>query len=880
MATLISVQPAWALTFTVNSTADAVDINVGNGICRTSANTCTLRAAIQEANASLPADTIQVPAGIYSIGIAPSGSNDDDTGDFDIVSPLTIIGAGAGTVVDGGAPPAGAPAEQRGLDRLLEIHDTAGNVTASNLTLREGYDIEQGGAILNQSPGFVRLQNVSVLDSYAGVAGGGIANDGTGKVTIGGSTIKGNKTGGSGGGIASDHEVELTLTDISLTDNAADGDGGGSVSGSKTKLTITRGTVSGNTAGGDGGGVYASTMRPTAVKDVVFTGNAAGDELAGGGGGGGLYIDGTGSSTVTGSSFIENTAVGEGGGLSLHALGPATVTDSVVRGNKSEAGGGGVESAGMRVTLTRLSVTGNTSATDGGGIESQGSGLLSIVDTTVSQNTAHTGGGFANVADGGLQITGSTFWDNRAKEFGGGVANLADAASLIENTSISGNVAQVSGGGIYSDADAGLRVVNVTVNRNIAPRGSGIGDESGGSVNFPVTPSTAVILRNTIVAGNLYSAECSFAVGSEGGNLDSADSCYFRGSRDRTNAGDPKIDAIADNGGPTMTHALQDGSFALDGGVFPCGEIDQRGVTRPKNTGCDIGALEHEGPFPAPDTIAPDTLVTSGPTFAAERAKFTFAGTDNSTPVNELLFECRVLTNDPTDPAAAGPHRTTRPGVPVRRLPDPVRAARHRTGPEHARGAGDRPGRQRRPDTGGARLHRRVGSTPPETTFVSTPPNPSVGRTAVFSFPRHRRPDPGVAARIRVPHRQQRPAGLGGVRQSVELLQPHPRPAHRRGPRDRRGRQHRPDTGDVHLDGRHPDRLRRVEHRPGRQCRQLRWTSSARWRTSASVLEDAGMIRWSGARAQDARALVWFVVPPGARPAGCELTAATLRPHG
>ncbi|GAA2037039.1 right-handed parallel beta-helix repeat-containing protein [Polymorphospora rubra] len=736
LTTLLTVQPVWAATFTVTSTADAVDANIGDGVCRTAANTCTLRAAVQEANASLPGDTIQVPAGTYQLTRAPAGDNGDGTGDLDIVSPVTIVGAGpAHTIVDGGQPPAGAPPERRGLDRLLEIHDTAGNVTLSGLTLREGYDPEQGGALLSESPGLLRLQDVAVLDSYAGVTGGGIDLDGEGRVEISGAVVRGNATGGDGGGIHNQHEVELTLTDTTLADNTAGGDGGGVSSTSKTRLTVTRGTVSGNAAGGEGGGVLADSERATTVRGTVFTGNTAGDPVSGDGGGAGLYLGGSGGATVTGASFAANEAVAEGGGVAIHSGGPVTIGDSTVRDNHSDAGGGGIENSGMRVTLLRLTVTGNSAGTDGGGIESQGSGALSIVDTSVSRNTATHGGGFANVADGTLHITGSTFWDNRATEYGGGIYNASDADSLIENTTSSGNVAQVAGGGLYTDADAGLRVVNVTVNRNVAPRGSGVGDEPGGSVNFPVEPSTSVILRNTIVAGNLHSPECSFAVGSEGGNLDSADSCHLRGSRDRTNAGDPRIDAIADNGGPTMTHALQVDSFALDGGVAPCGTVDQRGITRPRNSGCDIGALEHEGPFPAADNTPPDTSVASGPLFAAERVTFRFAGTDDVTPAGELLFECRVLTNDPTDPP--DPPDPTEPPDPefvFVGCPNPYELLDVEMGQNTLEvRAIDRAGNV---DPTPA-VHVFTGGddiTPPETVFASTPPDPSAGRTAVFSF--------------------------------------------------------------------------------------------------------------------------------------------------
>src|SRR5687768_14741066 len=110
-----SASPA---SFTVNSTSDAVDARVGDGACVTRAGTCTLRAAIQEANALPGADLIQVPAGTYAIAIPPVNQNDATTGDLDITDSVAISGAGAGsTIVDAGAPLPGAPPQVHGLDR-------------------------------------------------------------------------------------------------------------------------------------------------------------------------------------------------------------------------------------------------------------------------------------------------------------------------------------------------------------------------------------------------------------------------------------------------------------------------------------------------------------------------------------------------------------------------------------------------------------------------------------------------------------------------------------------------------------------------------------------------------------------------------------------
>src|SRR5438445_13495796 len=67
------IQPtafAAGTTFTVNVTGDGQDANPGNGICATAAGNCSLRAAIQEANANAGKDTINfnIPgAGVHTI---------------------------------------------------------------------------------------------------------------------------------------------------------------------------------------------------------------------------------------------------------------------------------------------------------------------------------------------------------------------------------------------------------------------------------------------------------------------------------------------------------------------------------------------------------------------------------------------------------------------------------------------------------------------------------------------------------------------------------------------------------------------------------------------------------------------------------------------
>ena len=69
----------------------------------------------------------------------------------------------------------------------------------------------------------------------------------------------------------------------------------------------------------------------------------------------------------------------------------------------------------------------------------------------------------------------------------------------------------------------------------------------------------------------------------------------------------PQLGPLADNGGPTQTHALLPGSPAIDGVAFDapndCPAADQRGVPRPQGAACDMGAVEYVNPQPGPDLV-------------------------------------------------------------------------------------------------------------------------------------------------------------------------------------------------------------------------------------------------------------------------------------
>jgi CSLREA domain-containing protein len=102
LAAVLALAPsASAATFTVNGTTDAVDTNPGDGVCRTVAGLCSLRAAIQETNVLVGPNAIRLPHGTYHLMLVSSDPANDDitSGDLDIAGGELVI-AGANAVIN------------------------------------------------------------------------------------------------------------------------------------------------------------------------------------------------------------------------------------------------------------------------------------------------------------------------------------------------------------------------------------------------------------------------------------------------------------------------------------------------------------------------------------------------------------------------------------------------------------------------------------------------------------------------------------------------------------------------------------------------------------------------------------------------------------
>src|SRR6266403_2126742 len=231
---LLVVAPAAGATFTVNDdTADAVDAAPGDGRCATAGGTCTLRAAIQEANAHTGADTIMVPAGTYLLMIPGRGEDAAAMGDLDITDDVTITGAGAHTtIVDG-----------NGIDRIFEIVNPASIVAISSLTIRNGDTVAgadaDGGGLFNS--GTLTLSNVGVANNTAAGNGGGISS--VNDLTLTNCVVSGNTAAFFGGGI--DNPLTATLTNVTVSGNTSGAGGGGGIGNdlSDAIATLTNVTI-------------------------------------------------------------------------------------------------------------------------------------------------------------------------------------------------------------------------------------------------------------------------------------------------------------------------------------------------------------------------------------------------------------------------------------------------------------------------------------------------------------------------------------------------------------------------------------------------------------------------------------------------------------
>jgi hypothetical protein len=645
----------------------------------TSDGICTLREAVDAANtdtagdctAGSGADVINLPAGEYP-QFGASGEDNNLSGDLDLKTDISFVGAGAATTTINGSL----------VDRVIDIQSGA-IVSISGVTIKNGHAPAggsagaagtDGGGIRNA--GSLTLDGVTITQNAAGVgtdasgsgtggsggSGGGISSTGT--LTITNSLIQDNHAGlganggvsggrggagGSGGGIAAS---AATITDSTISGNSAgagghgangttpgDGGGGGNCGGyCGGPLTLTRATVTGNSAGnggpagtdtdsantaqsgrgGDYGGVATSGIGST-ISDTTITGNHAGNGATG----------------ASGTGIFAGTGLGGGGGgtggLLLRVFSTATVTRTTIADNT--AGSAGNSSRGTPGTggyigglLVDFLAPGSTAT---------------IRSSAITGNTAGTGGSstFANGGTGGG---------------GGGVIVNPGGSAAFSNTTIAGNTSGAGGsgglatggrsgtaGGIWISGNTGVDITHVTIAQNQIGAVGGGNPSGQDGTGAGIYDRGGVSVANSIIASNtpdncdiapptaLTNAGHNILFGSNGGPWPCAIPA----------GADPLLGGLADNGGPTKTMALGEGSSAID--IVPvedgCPAVDQRSVMRPQRSACDAGAFELEPP-PAPPSGGGDQPPPIGDTQNQQPPPAGPAAADTRAPVVKLLL--------------------------------------------------------------------------------------------------------------------------------------------------------------------------------------------------------------------------------------------------
>jgi hypothetical protein len=445
--------------------------------------------------------------------------------------------------------------------------------------------------------------NLVYLGGYGGIAqGGGLYVNG-GSLTVASSTMASNEVtegsaglngsiyGVSGGGglVFFSNTGTATVTASALSGNSSTGAGGAGSGGGIENggtLTVSNSTLSGNSAN-YGGGIYNSGT--LTVSNSTLSGNSAGH-------GGGIYYYGApGTLTVSNSTLSGNSVAGI-----FTFGGTLTLSNSTLSGNT----GSGIYNHLGTVAVSNSTLSGNT----GGGIYNDGT--LAVSTSTLSSNSAVYGGGIYN--EGTLTLSNSTLSGNSANGYlggGGGIYNDYYGTLTLSNSTLSGNSATYFGGGIDT-LSTGRRVTltNVTLTANRANT-SGVSVRGGG-----LYVAGSPVLHNTLIAGNFNGATGTTADDVYGGlnpggdcNL-IGDGTGMTGLSDGVNGNqvgsfdnpiDPLLGPLADNGGPTLTHALLSGSPAIDAGNNAYAtDWDQRGPGYPRivNGIIDIGAFEVQAP--------------------------------------------------------------------------------------------------------------------------------------------------------------------------------------------------------------------------------------------------------------------------------------------
>jgi hypothetical protein len=281
----------------------------------------------------------------------------------------------------------------------------------------------------------------------------------------------------------------------------------------------------------------------------------------------------------------------------IYSKGSVTLSNARVDGcyaiatSASNAGGGAIF-AGHDLEMNRSSVSGSHANGFGSGSSAYGGGIyvggsLTATYSTIDNNKASGAvagvGGGATVLGMAITIQSSTVSANQADTMGGlYFKNSLGTAEIVDST-ISGNTATNLSGALY--ARGGLKLANTTVAFNHDNFVNYAGVSAGGP---SLIPESSILAGNGGAGGpaDLFVQPATTVSGSN--NLVIAATGVSM-----TPADCPRLAPLANNGGPTLTHALGQTSPAINAGSNPEHLVfDQTGNSRVDGISPDIGAVE------------------------------------------------------------------------------------------------------------------------------------------------------------------------------------------------------------------------------------------------------------------------------------------------
>ncbi|HSH05818.1 MAG TPA: tandem-95 repeat protein [Anaerolineae bacterium] len=273
---------------------------------------------------------------------------------------------------------------------------------------------------------------------------------------------------------------------------------------------------------------------------------------------------------------------GFGGAVYIAPNSIVTMTNSTIQQNTATQGSG-IYHNGTSLHLNRVTLHNNVAtqnAPNGGGLY-HNAGQLSIVNTLFSQNSGNWGGAlWLNQA---ATVQNSTFMSNTASYRGAAIGVGNSGVLTMTNSTLTNNNAG-QGGGIYNGNI--ISVTHSTLFLNTAGTGGGIYNDGGTVEMFGIILSGS----ENCYTGGSGSVTAKYSL------VDSTnDNCGLTDGVDGNIVGvAPQLAGLADNGGPTLTHAPLPDSPVV--GAIPSAAcfttVDQRGLARPQGGSCDIGSVE------------------------------------------------------------------------------------------------------------------------------------------------------------------------------------------------------------------------------------------------------------------------------------------------